>query len=88
MHLVAQMHIIICVCCWLMACWWFEWGKEVQGHLSICKGALGMLMEGHHEVPKLAVGKGTVGIHTGSLQDLGVDLAQPPFQVIQQDFDC
>ena len=59
----------------------------MQGYLSICKGALGMLMEGHHEVPKLAMGKGTVGIYTGSLQDLGVDLAQPPFQVIQQHLD-
>ncbi len=59
-----------------------------KGHLSICKGALGMLMEGDHEVPKLAVGKGTVGIHPGSLQDLGVHLAQAPFQVIQQHLDC
>jgi hypothetical protein len=62
--------------------------QNENDYLSICKGALGMLMEGDHEVPKLAVGKGTVGIHSGSLQDLGVHLAQPPFQVIQQHLDC
>ena len=46
-----------------------------------------MLVERHHEVAKLAVGKSTVGIHACSLQDLGVDLAQAALQVSQQHLD-
>ena len=46
-----------------------------------------MLVEGHHEVPKLAVGKGAVGINSCSLQDLRVHLAQASFQIIQQNLD-
>ena len=62
--------------------------QHAQGrYLSGSKGVLGMLVEGHHEVPKLAVGKGAVGVHPSSLQDLRVHLAQPSFQVIQQHLD-
>ena len=35
-----------------------------------------MLMEGHHQVTELAMGKCAVGVHTSSLQDLGVHFAQ------------
>ena len=46
-----------------------------------------MLVERHHEVTKLAMGKSTVGIHACGLQDLSVDFAQAALQVSQQHLD-
>ena len=40
-----------------------------------------MLVECHHQVTKLAMGKCAVGVHASSLEDLGVHLAEAAPQV-------
>ena len=55
--------------------------------LNVGEGGCGMLVEGHHQIAKLVMGKCAVGIHPSCLQDLCVHLVQPTPQVPKQHLD-